>query len=65
MALVPGDGLADLASAVRRRRRRAAPVAGAGHRGTCCSRVQQAHAREVVVLPNDRDTVAVAEAAAE
>ena len=27
--------------------------------------VQQAHADEVVVLPDDRDTVAVAEAAAE
>ena len=36
----------------------------AGHEGRAVA-VQQAHADEVVVLPDDRDTVAVAEAAAE
>jgi DAK2 domain fusion protein YloV len=64
LALVPGAGLADLAA------RCGAQVVQSTDGRRPATRdillaVQQAHAEEVVVLPDDRDTVAVVEAAAE
>jgi DAK2 domain fusion protein YloV len=64
VALLPGDGLADLARASGALVVRST----AGRRPATrdvVEAVQQAHAGEVVVLPDDRDTLAVAEAAAE
>src|SRR5206468_180892 len=64
VALLPGPGLADLAVACGA----VVVTAPVGRRPATrdvVEAVQQAHATEVVVLPDDRDTVAVAEAAAE
>jgi hypothetical protein len=64
VALVPGDGLAELVRSCGAQVVRAAPGRRPSWRDVV-EAVQQAHADEVVVLPNDGDTVPVAEAAAE
>jgi DAK2 domain fusion protein YloV len=64
LAMVPGAGLATLAGACGAVVVEAVDGRRPATRDVLLA-VQQAHADEVVVLPDDRDTVAVAEAAAE
>jgi len=64
VALAPGEGIALLAAEAGATVVRGGP----GHRPSTrevLEAIQTAHAGEVVVLPNDRDTLPVAEAAAE
>jgi DAK2 domain fusion protein YloV len=64
IAFLPAEGLVELARGVGAQ----VVLAGPGRRPSTrdvLEAVQQAHASEVVVLPDDRDTVPVAEAAAE
>jgi hypothetical protein len=64
VALAPGEGLALLAAETGARVVRGGPGRRPSTRDVL-EAVQTAHAQEVVVLPNDKDTVPVAEAAAE
>jgi DAK2 domain fusion protein YloV len=64
IALAPGEGLALLAAEAGARVVHGAPTRRPATRDVL-EAIQGAHAREIVVLPNDSDTLPVAEAAAE
>lgn len=64
VALAPGEGLADLMAQAGARVVRGGPGRRPSTREVLQA-IQTAHAPQVVVLPNDKDTVPVAEAAAE
>ncbi len=64
IALAPGEGLALLAAEAGARVVHGAPSRRPSTRDVL-EAIQAAHAREIVVLPNDGDTLPVAEAAAE
>ena len=67
VVLVPGQGLAELARSCGALAvgSSAAPGGGAPATRDVLAAVQQAHASQVVLLPGDRETLSVAEAAAE